>query len=84
MTTPRTGTRLHYAWVIAMVTFVVMLAAFGAGAIRTELGDYRLAFMIAGVLCLIAGASFILIGRLALRPHAMPIAPSPSTAPAGV
>lgn len=38
------------------------MAAFGAGAIRTELGDYRLAFQVVGVLCLIAGASFIVIG----------------------
>jgi hypothetical protein len=45
------------------------MAAFGAGAIRTELGDYRYAFLIAGVLCLIAGASFLVVGRLALRRH---------------
>jgi hypothetical protein len=31
------------------------------------LGGYRLAFMIAGVLCLIAGASFLVVGRQALR-----------------
>ena len=41
------------------------LAAFGAGAIRT-LGEYRLAFWIAGGLCLLAGLSFLTIGRTAL------------------
>jgi hypothetical protein len=39
------------------------MAAFGAGVIRTELGDYRLAFWAAGVLCLLAGMSFLTIGR---------------------
>jgi hypothetical protein len=46
------------------------LAAFGAGAIRTELGEYRVAFLIAGLLCLIAGASFLVVGRV-LRAHAI-------------
>jgi len=41
------------------------LAAFGAGAIRTVAGDYRLAFWIAGLLCVLAGASFLTIGRRA-------------------
>ena len=80
----RENTGVIYGWIGASHQLGASMAAFGAGAIRTELGDYRLAFIIAGVLCLIAGASFILIGRLALRPHPMPIAPSPSTAPAGV
>jgi hypothetical protein len=43
------------------------MAAFGAGAIRTSLGDYRAAFLIAGMLCLIAGVSFLVVGRQALR-----------------
>ena len=76
----RENTGVIYGWIGASHQLGASLAAFGAGAIRTELGDYRLAFIIAGVLCLIAGASFILIGRLALRPHPMPIATSPSTA----
>jgi hypothetical protein len=50
------------------------MAAFGAGAIRTGLGDYRLAFQIAGVLCLLAGASFVVIGKRALRAQPLPAA----------
>jgi hypothetical protein len=34
-----------------------------AGVIRTALGDYRLAFWIAGALCLMAGAAFVTVGR---------------------
>ena len=40
-----------------------------------ELGDYRLAFITAGALCLIAGASFIVVGRRALG-----VAPQPANA----
>jgi hypothetical protein len=35
----------------------------GAGAIRSGLGDYRGAFWIAGGLCVVAGLSFVTIGR---------------------
>jgi hypothetical protein len=41
------------------------MAAFGAGAIRTMAGDYRMAFWIAGVLCVLAGMSFLILGRRA-------------------
>ena len=61
------NTGVIYGWIGASHQLGASMAAFGAGAIRTELGDYRLAFLIAGVLCLIAGASFVLVGRRALR-----------------
>jgi sugar phosphate permease len=61
------NTGVIYGWIGASHQLGASMAAFGAGAIRTELGEYRLAFMIAGVLCLIAGASFVLVGRRALR-----------------
>lgn len=64
----RENTGVIYGWIGASHQLGASLAAFGAGAIRTELGDYRVAFLMAGVLCLIAGASFLLIGR-ALRAH---------------
>lgn len=43
------------------------LAAFGAGAIRTGFGAYQMAFWIAGVLCILAGLSFVTIGRRTFR-----------------
>ena len=64
-----------YGWIGASHQLGASMAAFGAGAIRTELGDYRMAFLTAGVLCLLAGASFLTIGRRALRaPAAVPSA----------
>ena len=60
----RENTGVIYGWIGASHQLGASMAAFGAGAIRTELGDYRLAFLIAGVLCLIAGASFLVAGRV--------------------
>jgi sugar phosphate permease len=65
----RENTGVIYGWIGASHQLGASMAAFGAGAIRTELGDYRYAFLIAGVLCLLAGASFLVVGRLALRRH---------------
>ena len=60
----RENTGVIYGWIGASHQLGASMAAFGAGAIRTELGDYRVAFLIAGVLCLIAGASFLVVGRV--------------------
>lgn len=65
----RENTGVVYGWIGASHQLGASLAAFGAGAIRTTLGDYRLAFLIAGGLCLLAGAAFIVVGRLALQPR---------------
>jgi sugar phosphate permease len=57
------NTGVVYGWIGASHQLGASMAAFGAGAIRTELGEYRIAFLIAGALCLVAGASFIAIGN---------------------
>ena len=62
----RENTGVVYGWIGASHQLGASTAAFGAGAIRTGLGDYRLAVLPAGLLCLIAGASFLIVGR-ALR-----------------
>jgi len=59
----RENTGVIYGWIGASHQLGASLAAFGAGAIRTELGDYRVAFLVAGALCLIAGASILAVGR---------------------
>ena len=64
----RENTGVIYGWIGASHQLGASLAAFGAGAIRTELGDYRLAFLIAGLLCLVAGASFLMVGRTLRSP----------------
>jgi predicted MFS family arabinose efflux permease len=59
----RENTGVIYGWIGASHQLGASLAAFGAGAIRTVAGDYRLAFWIAGTLCVLAGTSFLTIGR---------------------
>jgi sugar phosphate permease len=62
----RENTGVVYGWIGASHQLGASMAAFGAGALRTELGDYRLAFLLAGGLCLLAGVAFLTIGRRAL------------------
>jgi len=59
----RENTGVVYGWIAASHQLGASMAAFGAGAIRSGLGDYRVAFWIAGILCVCAGLSFITIGR---------------------
>jgi predicted MFS family arabinose efflux permease len=59
----RENTGVVYGWIGASHQLGASLAAFGAGAIRTELGNYQLAFWIAGALCVLAGLTFVTIGR---------------------
>lgn len=72
----RENTGVVYGWIGASHQLGASLAAFGAGAIRTEFGDYRPAFLMAGVLCLLAGASFLAVGRRALRATAASASPA--------
>ena len=65
------NTGVVYGWIGASHQLGASLAALGAGAIRTEFGDYRPAFLMAGLLCLLTGASFLAVGRRALRTHAV-------------
>jgi sugar phosphate permease len=59
----RENTGVIYGWIGASHQLGASMAAFGAGAIRTMLGDYQAAFWIAGILCVVAGLSFLTIGR---------------------
>jgi MFS family permease len=51
-----------FGWVFAAHQFGSAFAAFGAGALRTWLGDYQVTFITAGLLCLIASGLVIRIG----------------------
>jgi len=62
------NTAVIYGWIGACHQMGASLAAFGAGAIRTNLGAYQLAFWIAGMLCVLAGLVFVTVGKLAFRP----------------
>jgi sugar phosphate permease len=57
-----------FGWVTAAHQLGSAFAAFGAGALRTWLGDYQIAFMSSGLLCLIAAGIVIRIGRGSAAP----------------
>jgi sugar phosphate permease len=69
----RENTGVIYGWIGASHQLGASLAAFGAGAIRTSLGNYQLAFWLAGGLCVLAGVSFLTVGRGALLRRAVPV-----------
>jgi predicted MFS family arabinose efflux permease len=68
-----------YGWIFAAHQFGAAFAAYGAGAIRTWLGDYMLAFLSAGALCLTAAVMVLFIAGTGRRVR---IAVAPQTAPA--
>jgi sugar phosphate permease len=76
----RENTGVIYGWIGASHQLGASLAAFGAGAIRTVLGGYELAFWIAGILCVLAGTAFLTVGRRSFS-H-MPAAEAVAAAPA--
>ena len=52
-----------FGWVAAAHQLGAAMAAFGAGALRTALGTYLEAFMLAGLMCFGAALMVLLIGR---------------------
>jgi sugar phosphate permease len=52
-----------FGWVFASHQLGGALAAFGAGAAHTWLGDYLVAFLVAGALCLLASGLVLGLGR---------------------
>jgi len=52
-----------FGWIFAAHQIGAAVAAFGAGWIRTDLGDYWLAFVISGVACLVAAIMSLMVGR---------------------
>ncbi|MBI3444332.1 MAG: MFS transporter [Magnetospirillum sp.] len=52
-----------FGWIFASHQVGAATAAFLAGWIRTDLGDYWLAFVAAGLACLVAAAMSMMIGR---------------------
>ena len=69
---PETGTVI-YGWIFASHQLGAAFAASGAGIIRTWLGDYLVAFLAAGVLCLLAAIAVVCISR-APREVQIPVA----------
>jgi MFS family permease len=53
-----------FGWVVAAHQVGAGVAALGAGLIRTVLGDYQIAFLISGGLCLVAALLSLGVGRI--------------------
>jgi sugar phosphate permease len=66
-----------FGWVFAAHQFGGSFAAYAAGAVHTALGDYLVAFLTAGLLCLLASGLILgLRGRVSAPPLALqPAAP---------
>jgi len=60
-----------YGWIFAAHQLGAATIAFAAGAARTFFGDYQIAFMFSGLLCLIAAGLVLRIGRS--RPDRVPV-----------
>ena len=52
-----------YGWIFAAHQIGAATIAFAAGAVRTVFGDYQIAFMFSGLLCLIAAGMVLRIAR---------------------
>jgi sugar phosphate permease len=52
-----------YGWIFAAHQLGAASIAFAAGAVRTFFGDYQLAFMSSGLLCLVAAGLVLRIAR---------------------
>ena len=57
-----------YGWIFTAHQLGSASIAFAAGAIRTYFGDYQIAFMSSGLLCLVAAGLVLRIGRARMRP----------------
>jgi predicted MFS family arabinose efflux permease len=68
-----------FGWVMASHQVGAGAAALGAGLIRTDFGDYRLAFLLSGGLCLCAAMLALAIGR-GRRVAGVPVSPEPEAA----
>ena len=54
-----------FAWLLASHQLGAAAIALSAGAMRTWFGDYQVAFMTSGILCLLAAGMVVRIGRTA-------------------
>ena len=54
---------IMFGWIAAAHQLGAALAAFTAGALRTSLGTYFEAFMLSGLLCLVAALMVLFLGR---------------------
>jgi sugar phosphate permease len=71
---------IMFGWIMAAHQLGAATAAFGAGAIRTWLGNYQISFLTGGILCLLAAGMVIRIGRQSTGAAIPLLSPSPEAA----
>jgi sugar phosphate permease len=71
-----------YGWIFAAHQLGAASIAFAAGAVRTFFGDYQLAFMSSGLLCLLAAGLVLRIARERPGPLEVPVIGVGAEAPA--
>ncbi|MGI8912548.1 MAG: MFS transporter [Chloroflexota bacterium] len=71
----RANAPIVFGWIFAAHQLGAAVAAFGAGALRTWLGDYQVAFIAAGLLCLLAAGLVVRIGRVEADPQWQEVQP---------
>jgi len=76
----RERANLVFGWIFAGHQLGAAAAAFGAGLSRTVLLSYLPAFFVSGVLCLIAAALILLVGRRSRDGEAVTTAPAAARA----
>jgi predicted MFS family arabinose efflux permease len=62
------GVAVYFGWIAATHQIGAAFAAWMAGVLRSETGDYLSAFMSAGILCLVASIMVAFIGRRQPQP----------------
>jgi predicted MFS family arabinose efflux permease len=65
---------IMFGWIVAGHQIGAATAALGAGTLRTALGTYEQAFLLAGALCVVAALLALRIGRPARRQRRMAVA----------
>jgi predicted MFS family arabinose efflux permease len=63
-----------FGWIVAAHQLGAAFATYGAGWVRTNLGNYTPAFIAAGFLCLIAAVAVLPIGRVRTAAPLDPVA----------
>jgi predicted MFS family arabinose efflux permease len=64
---------MMFGWIVAAHQVGAAVAAFGAGYVRDNAGDYFHAFMIAGFACFVAAVMVLRVGHRT-RPDRLPAA----------
>jgi predicted MFS family arabinose efflux permease len=65
---------IMFGWIVAGHQIGAATAALGAGTLRTALGTYEQAFLVAGAFCVVAALLALRIGRSARRQRRMAVA----------